>query len=337
MPQISVVIPVYNRPHRVLRAIESVWKQDFQDFELIVVDDGSTDNTSDVLRPLQSRLRYVRQQNKGPGAARNCGVQHAVGEWVAFLDSDDTWLPNKLSRQMAWAESVKADVCFHDALTSEGEAGSGSRIPRLEQIRRQAGGLRRLNSEILPDSFKLLVETAQLFLTTSLLLKRDAFMAVGGMTCELLTNQDIELYLRLFPRYRVGFLNETLAIYSPGENRAFQVASHKTRRRTERGKSRILVDRIRAYAKAFEDRVSNNDAERADIARNGIVHMLRTFAGHSRRTGALSASLNAYFCCVLLRVLPAVNPVRLLRWNALVPHTQSPIAASPECASTGAA
>lgn len=337
MPLISVVIPVYNRPHRVVRAIESIWKQDFQDFELIVVDDGSTDSTGDVLRALQGRLRYVRQQNSGPGAARNYGVQHAAGEWVAFLDSDDTWLPNKLSRQMAWAQSVKADVCFHDALTSEGEAGSENRIPRLEQIRRQMTGLRRLNSEILPDSFRLLVEAAQLFLTTSLLLKRDAFMAVGGMNCELLTNQDIELYLRLFPRYRVGFLNETLAVYSPGENRAFQVASHKTRQRLEQGKSRILVDRIRAYAKAFEDRAANSDTERADIAREGIVHMLRTFAGHSRRTGAFSASLNAYICCALLRVLPFANPVSLLRWNALVADTRARIPAPSECASTGAA
>ena len=82
------------------------------------------------------------------------------------------------------------------------------------------------------------MEAAPLFLTTSLLVKRAAFLDVGGMATELLTNQDIELYLRLFPRYRVAFLAETLAIYSPGKNRAFEVASQKTFKTVEQGDSR---------------------------------------------------------------------------------------------------
>jgi glycosyltransferase involved in cell wall biosynthesis len=294
--------------------------QTFEDFELIVVDDGSTDNTREVVRPLQDRLRYVAQKNQGPGAARNTGVAHATGEWIAFLDSDDVWLPNKLSRQVEWSERMRAEICFHDVIMNA-EAEGPNLLRRSDLIRRQVPGLRQIDSEILPDSFRLLVEAAPFFLTTSLLLKRSAFIGVGGMAADLLTNQDIELYLRLFPRCRVAFLGECLARYSPGENRAFEVASLKARRNVEKGQSRVILDRIRAYARAFEDRISNDDPERAGIAREGIVSMLRNFAGLCRRSGAPLMSLDAYCCHVLLRTLPFVEPARLLDWSSIAPRT----------------
>ncbi|MBM2835200.1 MAG: glycosyl transferase [Candidatus Brocadiaceae bacterium] len=94
--QVSVVIPTYNRAPYVIMAIESVLAQSYQDYEIIVVDDGSTDGTRDVLEPYRDRIRYMYQDNKGVSAARNTGIQESRGEWIAFLDSDDEWLPNKL-------------------------------------------------------------------------------------------------------------------------------------------------------------------------------------------------------------------------------------------------
>ncbi len=90
-PRISVVIPTYNRARYVAEAVESVFAQTFKDYEVIVVDDGSTDNTKEVLDPYMGRIRYVRQENRGVGAARNRGISEARGEFVAFLDSDDVW------------------------------------------------------------------------------------------------------------------------------------------------------------------------------------------------------------------------------------------------------
>lgn len=98
--QVSVVIPTYNRAPYVTMAIESALAQSYQDYEIIVVDDGSTDGTRDVLEPYRDRIRYMYQDNKGVSAARNTGIQEARGEWIAFLDSDDEWLPNKLEIQM---------------------------------------------------------------------------------------------------------------------------------------------------------------------------------------------------------------------------------------------
>src|SRR5690242_12732553 len=89
----SVVIPTYNRMRFLPSALKSVWYQTYQDFEVIVIDDGSTDETQIYLSSIGSKVRYIRQTNHGPGAARNIGVQAAIGDYIAFLDSDDLWFP----------------------------------------------------------------------------------------------------------------------------------------------------------------------------------------------------------------------------------------------------
>lgn len=102
-PTVSVIIPTYNRAHLVARAICSVIAQTYQDFEIIVVDDASKDNTEEVVRRLgDHRIRYIQHEgNRGGSAARNTGIRAAHGEYIAFLDSDDEWLPEKLERQVA--------------------------------------------------------------------------------------------------------------------------------------------------------------------------------------------------------------------------------------------
>lgn len=102
MPTVSVIIPTYNRAHLVGRAIKSVLDQTFTDLELIVVDDGSTDNTEKAVRSFQDiRIRYIRHKmSRGQSAARNTGIKEARGEYIAFLDDDDEWLPQKLERQL---------------------------------------------------------------------------------------------------------------------------------------------------------------------------------------------------------------------------------------------
>jgi glycosyltransferase involved in cell wall biosynthesis len=103
MRTVSVIIPTYNRAFYLCEAIESVLNQDIQDcqIEIIVVDDGSTDNTKEVLKKYGSSVRYIYQNNRGAGPARNRGIDEAKGEWVAFLDSDDRWLPEKLTLQFS--------------------------------------------------------------------------------------------------------------------------------------------------------------------------------------------------------------------------------------------
>src|SRR5215831_7640198 len=98
-PSVSVVIPTFNRGCLVVRAIQSVLNQTYQDYEIIVVDDGSTDNTREKLRPYLGHIQYYYQENRGASSAQNEGIQLAKGEWISILGSDDTWLPNKLQSQ----------------------------------------------------------------------------------------------------------------------------------------------------------------------------------------------------------------------------------------------
>lgn len=101
MRKVSVIIPTYNRGHLIGEAIESVLGQDIADCEIeaIVVDDGSTDDTSQVIKLFRNKVKYIYQENQGAGVARNRGIEETTGEWIAFLDSDDRWLPDKLSLQ----------------------------------------------------------------------------------------------------------------------------------------------------------------------------------------------------------------------------------------------
>ena len=123
-PLVSVVIPTFNRAGQVLAALKSVLAQTYREFEVIVVDDGSADDTACVLRPFLStedgqanQVRYIFQPNQGQSAARNRGVEAARGEWIAFLDSDDVWFPEKLELQMRAIEQFagKSWACITDA------------------------------------------------------------------------------------------------------------------------------------------------------------------------------------------------------------------------------
>lgn len=98
---VSVIIPTYNRAQIIIESINSVLNQTYQNFEILVIDDGSTDNTKDIVESINDiRIRYIYQENSGPSAARNNGIKNANGEWIAFLDSDDIWLPEKLGKQI---------------------------------------------------------------------------------------------------------------------------------------------------------------------------------------------------------------------------------------------
>ena len=100
MEKISVIIPTYNRAHCVCSAIDSVLKQSYKNIEIIVVDDGSTDQTNSILKGYGDKIFYLYQNNKGVSAARNLGIKFCTADWVAFLDSDDEWLPNKIEKQI---------------------------------------------------------------------------------------------------------------------------------------------------------------------------------------------------------------------------------------------
>ncbi len=123
MPKVSVIIATYNRTHFVCEAIESVLNQTFPDFEIIVIDDGSIDNTKQVLEKYASRIQYIFQENKGRAEARNTGIKNAKCEYIAFLDDDDIWLPNKLEKQVIFLDShpdIELVYTFTEVINEQG-------------------------------------------------------------------------------------------------------------------------------------------------------------------------------------------------------------------------
>lgn len=112
-PLISCIIPVYNGEHYLRESIDSILAQTYQPLEIIVADDGSTDGTGAVIATYGNQIRYLSQPNRGPAAARNLGLRAALGDFVAFLDADDLWHPEKLARQMAQLQKrPDVDLCF---------------------------------------------------------------------------------------------------------------------------------------------------------------------------------------------------------------------------------
>jgi len=136
MAETSVIIPTYNRRAFLEEAVQSVRAQTYRDFEIIIVDDGSTDDTAAFVEANRQHLKYVYQENAGPSAARNTGIARASGRYVTFLDSDDLWHPRKLEVQTAFMQSnPKAMVCYADEIWIR----KGVRVNQKNKHRKYSG------------------------------------------------------------------------------------------------------------------------------------------------------------------------------------------------------
>jgi GT2 family glycosyltransferase len=185
MPLFSVVIPSFNRIALLKEALESVFAQRFTDFELIVVDDGSSDGTKEYLQALGKRLRVLCQPNQGPGAARNLGAANAQGEYLAFLDSDDIWVP--------WTLHVYSEVIGEQGAPAfiAGKPLIFSNKQELDNISFTATRAERF-ADYLTSS-----DEWRWWGVSSFVVRRDVFMAVGGFINEPVNGEDADLALRL--------------------------------------------------------------------------------------------------------------------------------------------
>jgi len=206
MPLISVVIPTYNRSSTIVASIESVRDQSFKDIEIIVVDDGSTDNTESVISGLDiPELRYIRySESRGANAARNIGIQAALGEYIAFQDSDDIWHSEKLEKQLHACRHFDAKVSF--CAFHRIKYGNKSVVPK-PGYNIQAG-YHNMHAALLRGSFISCV---------TLLINKAALLQAGSFDEELPRLQDWELCLRLSKLYVFAFVDEPLVevVFSP--------------------------------------------------------------------------------------------------------------------------
>jgi glycosyltransferase involved in cell wall biosynthesis len=210
MPLVTVVIPAYNASRTITAALESVFAQTFTDYDVVVVDDGSTDDTAARVAEWGHRLRLIRQTNRGPGAARNAGLEHGDGRLVAFLDADDVWMPRKLERQVAYFERYPDTGLLHSAALVSRSPGRAL----LETLdRRAADAPLDAPTRVFCQLFQGSLEINTLTVMTT----RDVLAAVGGFDERReLHVEDWDLWLRIASRYQVGYLPEPLAVHRPG-------------------------------------------------------------------------------------------------------------------------
>lgn len=197
-PLVSVVIPTFNRSALLVRAIRSVQQQTYQNLEIIVVDDASSDNTAQAVAAIQdSRIRYVRHaSNRGGSAARNTGIREAAGEYIAFLDDDDEWEPQKTEEQLRALRHHDVVLCT----SNEGGATAGQRkrkttvdLNDLRAGRYTAGG-------------------------TGVLMARSDILKQLLFDESLPRCQDWDLFIRIGHQFPIGYLNRPLVRYNEGEH-----------------------------------------------------------------------------------------------------------------------
>jgi len=202
MPLVSVVVPVYNGERFLKESLESVFAQTFQDYEVVCVNDGSTDGSCALLEQYGARVRVIQQANAGQSAARNEGVRQATGAFVAFLDQDDRWYPSKLAQQAA-VLNAEPDVvmvhCNYDRVDGDGRVlVAGAAL--AERVSALASPLGRLIGDAL-------------VFPSAMMVRRDVFQLVGGFDPELRGFEDFDLIARLTRQGRLVLVPESGMAY----------------------------------------------------------------------------------------------------------------------------
>ena len=265
---VSVIIPTYNRSKLVTRAVESALQQTYPNCEIIVVDDGSTDDTREILGSYKDRIKYIYQENSGQGVARNTGIRAARGKWIAFLDSDDIWLPEKLSRQMEILTRSNAKVSYTNMIWN-------SKVGDISSSNKASHKNPNYEVKVFDEPLDLILFGRWNAVVSSLVVERNLLFRMGCFDERVKTRQDRRLCLRLAFETPFAYLNQPLLIFD---------------RRPE--VSRITADRSLAYLKEAScvDAITRSEAYFQSGGKSRrIVKDLRHQLGHYVSKMALCA------------------------------------------------
>ena len=219
LPKVSVITAAYNHVQFVRQSVESVQAQTYRDFEHIVIDDGSTDGTSEILKSFGDQITYIRQENRGAHAAINEGIRRSAGECIAIIDSDDAWLPNKLERQMQTFESFPQAAMVYSLAYQIDEDGS------------LLNGGRPIGAAFQDPAFAFeqLLEANRIPVLT-VVIKKSCLEEIGFFSERLKAVSDWDLWVRISAKWPVGFTPEALALYRFHQNNAsHKLLEHGTR------------------------------------------------------------------------------------------------------------
>ncbi|MCB1196045.1 glycosyltransferase [bacterium] len=250
MPKVSVIMPSYNCAHYLPNAIQSVLNQTFEDYEIVVIDDGSTDSTKDLMQAYvekyPQKIRYIYQKNKGLSGARNTGIENACGEYIALLDADDLWLPERLKAQIDFLKKhPEYSFVFSDVYAMDENGKRGKTMMRLKKP---------VSGDIF---YELLLENFISVPTT--LIKKDCFKNAGFYSSDMKLCEDHHFSLRLANYYKGGYIDQPLACYMIRSN---SLSSSLLNMRIWDMKvvdemARLFPERVKAGSKYFKQARAN--------------------------------------------------------------------------------
>lgn len=209
--KVSVLVPLYNSAPYIGATLDSLCQQSYDNWEAILVDDGSTDETEQQIAPYlhDARFKYVKQNNQGVAGARNTGIRTATGRWICLLDHDDHWLPGKLEQQLQFAIANDCDIVCTDAFVVKGRA-------RERYSRKHFSGLvehlKQSASTAGVDVFGLLIN-GNFLCASSVMLKSSLFAKHGLLDVQAAPADDYDFWLRCLPEAKFGYLDEPLIEY----------------------------------------------------------------------------------------------------------------------------
>lgn len=225
-PKISVVVPTFNRSSLVVEAIGSVLDQTYKPHEVIVVDDGSTDETEKMLRcRYGNRIRYFRKENGGPSSARNFGFERVTGDWIGLLDSDDLWLPDKLEWQVKAlsAYGSTCGACFTDArFVNDPKLDTTVFIYSGRSFKEEMG--------VLSDTLRFVARLPHGIWNPTLIARTEIVREIGGFDSALTLREDDDFIFRLAVVTQFCYVNRSLALFDRKENRHLGVSENWHRR-----------------------------------------------------------------------------------------------------------
>lgn len=247
MPNVSVIIPTYNREDYICETIESVLTQTYKDFEIIVVDDGSTDNTKEKLVPFLKNIKLIEQKNSERAVARNNGIKNSSGKYIALLDSDDIWTPNKLEKQIDILDLKK------DIILTYGQCQRiNEKSKKIKTAKRQKEGY---NGKVFE---KLLYRNFVVSATP--VIRRDYFEKTTGFETKYVPYEDWEFWIRFSLLGDFYFINEPLGYYRIHSAQSVKLASAE---KIEKVTSIILEDSFKL--KTIPEKIKNKSLGLANL------------------------------------------------------------------------
>lgn len=243
MKKVSVIIPAYNKADLTVKSVESVLEQTYGDIEIIVVDDGSTDETKSALSPYFGKIKYLYKENGGASSARNLGIQQATGEYIAFLDCDDVYFSEKIERCVGYLETNPKFGFVHTPVYFIDE--KGEILGKYPRLKKSPSG--HIAKKLLSKNFVC---------NSTPLVRKSCFEKAGLFDETIFTPADWDMWIRLAERYKAGCVNIPLTGYRKSES---YIAGH-----LEQSKKEML----RVLEKAFKRNPDLNERDRKKLISN---------------------------------------------------------------------